>query len=253
MKSVVNARTHLMGFFTFQDLSSQEKSAMQDCLVMLDLTLYELGQAIDDLHSLSSFSITTLHYLYDLLKTLLSAAMTNQDTCINGFLDLDEFHLGNDKKMKLKENVQELLAPITRMISNCLSIITYMENLNDHSQKVVREISKFPSWMTRKDRFLMEKRAKYLRPDVIVANDGNGDYYTIGEAVRMAPNWSTTRFMIKIKAGVYNETVEIYREKVNIMLIGEGMSRTIIVGSRNFADGFSTITSATLSTYIQDF
>ncbi|KAI3974128.1 hypothetical protein MKX01_031586 [Papaver californicum] len=56
------------------------------------------------------------------------------------------------------------------------------------------------------------------------------------------------RYVIKIKAGVYNESVEIPREKSNIMLVGDGMDSTIITGCKNFLDGSSTFKSATLST-----
>lgn len=48
----------------------------------------------------------------------------------------------------------------------------------------------------------------------------------------MKANNSEYRFVIRIKAGVYNETVEVSREKVNIMLVGEGMNKTLSTGSQ---------------------
>lgn len=82
---------------------------------------------------------------------------------------------------------------------------------------------------------------------MIVSSNGTGNYTTIGEAIAVAPNMSMNRFVIRIKAGIYEENVLIPREKINIMLVGDGMNSTIIKGWRNFADGFSTFASATLS------
>ncbi|GAB4853688.1 hypothetical protein Ancab_017879 [Ancistrocladus abbreviatus] len=60
------------------------------------------------------------------------------------------------------------------------------------------------------------------------------------------------RFVIKIKAGVYREKVEIHRNKVHIMLVGDGMSSTVITGSRGFNDGYFTLDSAILR-HLLDF
>ncbi|KAF2287082.1 hypothetical protein GH714_038058 [Hevea brasiliensis] len=249
-KSVTSARTHVLGLFTFQDLISQEENALKDCVEMLDQTLYELGLAMDDLHDFSA-PIRHLPLLYANIKTLLSAAMTNQNTCIDGFSDLDESAFENHKDLKVK--LHRLFTPVTRMISNCLSIVTYMDAINESGifndqQMFVKKIlpNRIPAWMTSSDRILMERR-RNMRPNITVASDGSGDYRLISEAIKMAPKRSRHRFVIKIKAGVYDETVEISREKINIMLIGDGMTKTIIRGSKNFVDGFSTFDSATLT------
>ncbi|EEF46213.1 conserved hypothetical protein [Ricinus communis] len=65
--------------------------------------------------------------------------------------------------------------------------------------------------MASADRILVARRPN-LRPNILVASDGSGDYSLIGEARKMAPNRSRTRFVIKIKAGVYNETSNTYGE-----------------------------------------
>lgn len=93
--------------------------------------------------------------------------------------------------------------------------------------------------------------AKRLSPVIVtVASDGSGNYTTIVEAIAMAPNMSKTTYTIKIRAGIYQENVTIPREKTNIMLVGDGMNSTIMTGSKNFVDGFSTFESATLSRFI---
>lgn len=239
-----------------QDLNLQEKNALKDCLEMLEQTLYELREAIEDLHVYLA-SKAHFHGSNGNLKTLLSAAMTNQNTCVDGVLESEEFD--SEYQKGLKDHLQDLLSPATRMMSNCLAVIkfvetkTQQETFNDRELEMsVSKIPKngFPVWMTPSDRNLMQKTPKIF-PNVIVANDGSGDYETIGEALKMAPNRSRKRFVIKIKAGIYIENLEINREKTNIMLVGDGMNSTIITGSRSFADGFSTFTSATLSMNFQ--
>lgn len=53
------------------------------------------------------------------------------------------------------------------------------------------------------------------------------------------------RVIIYVKAGVYNEKVNIDRDLKNIMLVGDGMDRTIVTGNRNVPDGATTLGSAT--------
>lgn len=240
------------GLFTGQDLNSQEKNALNDCTDMLEQTLYELRQAINDLRKFPS-SRGSHHRLYGNIKTLLSAAMTNENTCIDGFSDLEECNFKGRKD--LKEYLQGLLTPISHMISNCLAMIKYMETINRKVTVIKNRprLNNMPeddfqnAWIMKSSDRKMREITHERRPNVVVAKDGSGKHHTIQEAVRMAPNRSSHRFVIRIKAGTYRENVVIPREKVNIVFVGEGMNSTVITGSRNFVDGFSTFTSATLS------
>lgn len=242
--SVEITRTYIMVQFENQDSTSQVKNAHRDCIEILDQTLYELGQAIDHLHKFPSS--------YGNLKTLLSAAMTNENTCIDGFSDLES-------QKGLKEQFQSLLTPISRMISNSLAMINYMENINgqetvQNPRMLIKEVQedRTPDWMTNADMKMVEiptrrRRRRRTSADVIVASDGSGDYTFITEAIGMTPNMSMKRYVIKIKSGIYEENVIIPREKINLIFIGDGMNKTIIKGSRNIVDGYSTFASATLS------
>ncbi|KAG8376269.1 hypothetical protein BUALT_Bualt09G0045700 [Buddleja alternifolia] len=259
-KHVSGTRNSVVSHFTNQDLNTQEQNALQDCMEMLDQTLYELQQAIHELVSYSNHHSTSSSY--GNIKTLLSAAMTNENTCINGFSDLEVLNLDNINKnvnniqKGHREHIQNLLTPISHMISNSLALIKHVENKNR------QEIAKKPETTNRKG--LGDEFSKYvritnvrtrkkintrmnLRVDVTVASDGSGNYTNVGEAIGVAPNMSMNTYVIKIRAGVYEENVLIPREKMNVMLIGDGMNSTIITGSRSFADGFSTFASATLT------
>ncbi|KAK4415781.1 Pectinesterase 1 [Sesamum alatum] len=242
------ARSSIVAHFTNQDLNLHEKNALRDCMEMLDQTLYELEEATEELSSSASLTGYSLDRSYGNIKNLLSAAMTNENTCINGFLDLEE--LDSDSRKGHREHVQNFLTPISHMISNSLALIKHVEKKSP--QETVKKpkimmITKGPADELPVVRGRKKNTLRKLRPDAIVASDGSGNYSTIRDAIAAAPNMSTNVYKIKIMAGVYKENVLIPREKIKIMLIGDGMNSTIITGSRNFVDGFSTFESATLT------
>ncbi|KAK3013609.1 hypothetical protein RJ639_009312 [Escallonia herrerae] len=316
MSNVASARVNILGCYSIQDLNPQENNALDDCMEMLDQTLYEHGQAIDDLHTLFPSNLNGSYIRsksYGNLKTLLSAAMTNENTCIDGFSNLEADSEYLDYKIEQKStcttlkqdiekeaitdlltNIQtrhknkrqpelerlrpllhhvavlsqlrpgsppelqlgllQLLTPILRMISNCLAMTNYMETLpHQETQKNPRLLfnrmpeDRFLAWMTVADRKIMKSSPRRMRPNVTVAIDGSGNYTAISEALKMAPNMSLSRYVIHIKAGIYEDSVVIPREKVNLILVGDGMNLMVITGSKNFVDGFSTFTSATLT------
>ncbi|PNX55422.1 pectinesterase, partial [Trifolium pratense] len=66
---------------------------------------------------------------------------------------------------------------------------------------------------------------------VIVNPDGSGDFVTINEAVDAAPNKTGTDngyYVIYVVAGIYNEYVSISKSKENLMIVGDGIGRTVI-------------------------
>jgi pectinesterase len=48
-----------------------------------------------------------------------------------------------------------------------------------------------------------------------------------------------------VKAGVYDEYIQVDKKKKNILIYGDGPAQTIITGSKNFVDGYKTMWSAT--------
>ncbi len=67
--------------------------------------------------------------------------------------------------------------------------------------------------------------------DVIVANDGSGDFTTVQEAVFSLRGMMAERKTIFIKNGVYHEKVVIPTWTLNVSLIGESRDSTIITWS----------------------
>ncbi|KAL8499528.1 hypothetical protein ACS0TY_022463 [Phlomoides rotata] len=85
-----------------------------------------------------------------------------------------------------------------------------------------------------------------LKADATVCKAKGCDYGTVQEAVNAAPG-SGKRFVIWIKAGVYEETVRVPLEKKNVVFLGDGMGKTIITGSRNVGQpSMNTFNSATV-------
>lgn len=122
--------------------------------------------------------------------------------------------------------------------------------VNGRRNRRLLENGKFPAWMGAAERRLLQAPPSSLQPDAVVAADGSGDYSTVAEAVEAAPEKSARRFIIYVKTGVYYENVEIKRNKWNIVLVGDGIGATVISGSRNFVDGWTTFRTATLGTII---
>ncbi|XP_027108910.1 pectinesterase-like [Coffea arabica] len=86
------------------------------------------------------------------------------------------------------------------------------------------------------------------KADIVVAQDGSGNFKTIKEAVaalgRMGHN-RPGRAVVYVKSGLYHEKVEIPRNLENVMFVGDGIDKTIVTGNQNVVDGASTLSSAT--------
>lgn len=67
-----------------KSLTKREKTALHDCLETIDKTLDELHKALEDLTEYPSVKKSLSQHADD-LKTLMSAAITNQETCLDGF------------------------------------------------------------------------------------------------------------------------------------------------------------------------
>ncbi|KAK1668657.1 hypothetical protein QYE76_056816 [Lolium multiflorum] len=84
---------------------------------------------------------------------------------------------------------------------------------------------------------------------------GSGcDHSTVGEAVLWAPDGGGELFVVHVKAGVYRETVSVPWEKANLVLVGDGMGKTVITGDLS-ADtpGISTFRTATVGVLADGF
>lgn len=85
----------------------------------------------------------------------------------------------------------------------------------------------------------------YAQYDLVVAQDGSGDYTTVQAAVNAAPSNSSSRTEIYIKSGTYYEVITVPSNKTNLTFIGQSRTGTVLTYD-NYA---SKINPATGSAY----
>ncbi|KAI5320001.1 PREDICTED: pectinesterase [Prunus dulcis] len=160
------------------------------------------------------------------IQAWLSAALTFQDTCKDYASGQISKRIDNASQL-----VSNLLALVNRITSNHTTTVTNHRSVDQ---------GLFAKWVSQRDRKLLQ--ATTIKADAVVAKDGSGDYKTVSEAVNAA---SGGRFVIYVKAGVYEE--KIHTKKDGITLIGDGKYSTIITGDDSVAKGASMPGSATFT------
>ncbi|XP_076883876.1 pectinesterase 2-like [Bidens hawaiensis] len=218
MERALNAESHTK-WLGQKCRNEREKAAWADCLKLYENTILQLNQTLDQTTKCTDFDA----------QTWLSTALTNLETCRAGFVEAN----ASDYMLPLMNN------NVTKLISNTLAI-------NNGSRAPMETYEDgFPRWITPGDRKLLQTTAP--RANIVVAQDGSGNYKTIKAAIDAAAKRSGSgRFVIYIKKGVYRENIEIGNKMKNIMLVGDGMKYTIITGSRSVGGGSTTFNSATV-------
>ncbi|CAN0885571.1 Probable pectinesterase/pectinesterase inhibitor 40 [Linum grandiflorum] len=228
-----------------------DRVAIADCLELLDDSMSEILISVSDLKHMKS-----IPKHYNDMRTLLSAAITNQYTCLDGFAYSTE--------KKLRDEIKMNLYNISRHVSNSLVMMKKVPGVDEveksssgseaarrlySSDEFGGDVEKdgFPTWLSRKDRRLLQAPVNETKFDLVVAKDGTGNFTTISEAVAAAPNSSHTRFVIYIKTGAYFENVEVDKKKMRLMFIGDGIGKTVVKANRNVVDGWTTFRSATVA------
>ncbi|WCJ22889.1 Plant invertase/pectin methylesterase inhibitor superfamily [Euphorbia peplus] len=199
--------------------SGFEFGALSDCAKLYRESENRLGKMVSGREK----------YSRDDARTWLSGVLTNHLTCLDG---LSEKGLV-DQNHKVRSN------NFTGLISEALDFYGQTFNftkVNIRAQNHTITEGILTSWNP------SSSRAKF-----IVSKDGSGTYRTINDAVSAVgrSRKSNNRVIIYVKAGVYEEKVEIPEHVKDLMLVGDGIDRTIITGRRNVADGSTTLSSAT--------
>lgn len=232
--SVVSKFSNLFGDFRLTN-------AVSDCLDLLDLSSDELGWTLSASQNPNGKDNSTGNLSSD-LRTWLSGALINQETCIDGFDGTGSI---------VKNVVAGSLNQVTSLVSDILGKVRPVPGAKS-GRKLIGSSEEhhdnFPNWIKPHERKLLQTSGvPSAKANVVVAADGTGNFTSIQEAVSAAPESSTNRFVIYIKKGVYKEYVEISKKKWNIMMIGDGIDVTVISGNRNFVDGWTTYRSATFA------
>ncbi|XP_010552690.1 PREDICTED: probable pectinesterase/pectinesterase inhibitor 6 [Tarenaya hassleriana] len=230
-------------------LSKCATSALFDCLELYRDTLLQLNRSTNR-HFPSSMDI----------QTSLSAAIANQETCKNGFFDFNLTSYSTYFPLEMHRNLSKSLSnslAVTKAAADESSAAAFTEfNKQGHfggsGRRLLLSGEKFPLWVSYSDRKLLESLETTAKADLVVAKDGSGHYTSVSKAVEAAMRLhrqekSGNRFVIYVKAGIYNENIEIKRSMKNLMVVGDGIDSTVITGNRNVRDGTTTFQSATFA------
>lgn len=152
--------------------------------------------------------------------------------------------------MALKAAIANHLKNSTETTSNGLAITTWISGVLGSLK--LRRLMSFsdehdgePKWLHSEDRKLLQNPDLRTMARIVVAQDGSSTYKTITAAMQAVPDKSDQRFVIYVKSGVYYENVEVGKNKWNVVMVGDGMTSTVVSGSLNFVDGTPTFKSAT--------
>ncbi|RVW92832.1 Pectinesterase 2 [Vitis vinifera] len=135
--------------------NEREKAAWNDCVELYDHTILKLNKTLDPNTRCTQVDA----------QTWLSTALTNLQTCQDGFIELGV----SDHFLPLISN------NVSKLISNTLSInkVPYAEP----SYK-----GGYPTWVKPGDRKLLQSSSLASQANIVVSKDGSGDYTTIGSS-----------------------------------------------------------------------
>ncbi|XP_061373628.1 pectinesterase-like [Gastrolobium bilobum] len=239
------------------------KMALEDCKDLLQSAIHELEASgllvrestIQDVNERASD-----------LKNWLGAVVAYQQSCLDGFDTDGEKKVQEQLQTGSLDNVGKitgLALDVVSGVSNVLGAFNLNLNLKPASRRLLEvDQEGYPTWFSAADRKLLgqfsSKGSQHggqggIIPNAVVAKDGSGQYKTVLDAINSYPKNHQGKFLIYVKAGVYDEYITVDKKKPNILLYGDGPTKTIITGRKNFNEGTKTMRTATFTTLADDF
>ncbi|XP_062213732.1 pectinesterase-like [Phragmites australis] len=227
--------------------------AVHDCRMLLDDCRGNVERA------LSSIAWCGVDGPAQDLQAWLSAVITFQGSCVDMF-----------PKGEIRDQVKATMQKAREISSNAIAIIQQAAALaamldlhtdvvdgggdkskgNDTNRRLEESVS-VPTWVPKEDRKLLDgkggRRKVGLTPNVTVAKDGKGDFTNISAALAAVPQRYQGRYVIYVKEGVYDETVNITNRMANVTMYGDGSKKSIVTGSKNVIDGIRMWRTATFA------
>ncbi|XP_038875878.1 pectinesterase-like [Benincasa hispida] len=236
------------GFMIEAANNASIKMGVEDCKDLLQFAIAQLQASYTtvgepDLH-------TNADRVAD-IKNWLTAVISYQQSCLDGLGEFDP---------NLQQKMQDGLDIAAKLTSNALAIVDTVSDILQNfglqfkvqpsGRKLLGTIEVgsdgFPTWMSGADRKLLASRGGgRVKPNAVVAKDGSGQFKTIGAALAAYPKALKGRYVIYVKAGIYNEYVTVTKDMTNIFMYGDGPKRTIVTGRRSNRAGYTTQDTAT--------
>ncbi|XP_062175171.1 probable pectinesterase/pectinesterase inhibitor 25 isoform X4 [Alnus glutinosa] len=242
-----------------------EVGALDDCRQLSQLNVEYLESISAELKSAESLNDEAVEQV----QTLLSAIVTNQLTCYNGL---------EDSESSIASALSEPLNNVIQLYSMSLGLVTHALDRNLKRNKRKKGFYQFPGMVhpvrerleslkvlrkttckkstdcpMKKERILSalgESNGILINETVTVGLFGSDNFTSISDAVAFAPNNSKPEdgyFVIYATEGYYEEYVDVPNYKKNIMLLGDGINRTVITGNHSVIDGWTTFNSSTFA------
>ncbi|KAK4355395.1 hypothetical protein RND71_024366 [Anisodus tanguticus] len=212
--------------------------AYDDCMALLADAKKDLNASIYMLDGGINDAATTTAEL----NNKLSAALTYQGMCVDGYPEADQSTVQTALK-KTEEHTINSLAAASGLSSS-------PQPNNNAKRRLLTTRLGVPGWINQADRRILEgeEEGKDIKSfaNITVAKDGSGNFSTVNEAIKAVPQSYEGRYFIYIKGGVYEENVVVSQSHINLTFIGDGSQKSIITGSKNVVDDLSTYQSATV-------
>lgn len=227
------------------------QQALKICRVVFDDAADSLNDTISSMDVAGDEKLLSVSKIGD-LRTWMSTSLTDLETCLDALLEVNA---------TITDDIKLLIKDPTEFASNSLAIGSkILSILSNFKVPIHRRLlgfpavtnSGFPEWVRAADRRMLIDEIN-PKPDVTVAKDGTGDVKSINEAVKRIPAKSKSRFVIYVKAGLYEETVLMDKTLWNVMIYGDGQGKTVIAAGKNFIDGTRTFETATFAVVGRNF
>ncbi|CAN0855696.1 Putative pectinesterase/pectinesterase inhibitor 28 [Linum grandiflorum] len=257
------------------------KRAFEICDEFINIAIHDLNRSKEELQN---FDMSKGEVHIDNLKTWIEGTLTHQEVCCDGF---------KNTTAELAQKVRQIMKDAGVQTCNGLATINGLAILmsidpkkleaadspaasapaeaastaasptaptrrllgggNSSDDSSSTSSSDFPRWVTPRQRRFLQATPATAKPDIVVALDGSGQFKSVGDAVASIDMDHKGPIVMHVKAGVYDEQVLIPEWVTNLMMIGDGPTKTKITGKKNFKEGTATVDTATFAVNAMGF
>ncbi|KAG9145796.1 hypothetical protein Leryth_011227 [Lithospermum erythrorhizon] len=205
-------------------------NTVQDCKELIDYAIDALNESIS---MIDATDPNALNELVDELLNYLGGVYAFESTCLDSFQNAD-----------LRKQMEDILSTSSQLTDNAINIVADINKIlkafnvsvpaKNPKRRLLNVDDEYPSWFPAADRELLQTVGRRRIANAVVSKDGSGRFRTITDAINAYPRGFKGRYVVYVKAGVYNEKVIIDKTKPFVFIYGDGAGKTIITGSDNF-------------------
>nr|CAD1818174.1 unnamed protein product [Ananas comosus var. bracteatus] len=203
--------------------SVNRSSAARNCLELLSLSSRRLS-SVSLSPSSSSSSLPAA-------RAMASAGLLYQYDCWSAYKYVNDSRQVDAAMAFLADN-------LTALTSNAASMLAALHRFGpDLSRWAPPQTERDGYWPSTTHQFRVNSIQggvpAGLKPNVTVCKGGGCEFDSVQKAIQAAPDFGAGRYVVYVKEGVYEETVRVPFEKTQVVLVGDGMGKTVITGSLN--------------------